>query len=127
MTIRESLSAELTDAMRRRDTAVVSALRTVLAAVANVEAAPQSGPSGGEPASAHLAGSTPGLGSTEVPRIDVADDQVRAIVTRERAELVGHAERLTRLCRRDEANAARRGANSLAAVLAEAEMLAGEG
>ena len=118
MTIREALSAELTDAMRRRDTAAARALRTALAAVANAEAPPAPDLPGVAPASEHVAGSVAGLAATEVPRVHLTDDQVRAIVTREHAELMGHAERLTRLCRRDEADAARRAADSVAAVLA---------
>ena len=118
MTIRAALTAELTDAMRRRDTAAARALRSSLAAVANAEAPPTPEPPGDAPASEHVAGSVAGLGATEVPRVHLTDDQVRAIVTREHAELMGHAEHLTRLCRRDEADAARRAADCLAAVLA---------
>ena len=121
MTIRAALSAELTAAMRRRDTAVVTALRNVLSATANAEAAPLGEPRDQAPLSQHFAGATPGLGATEVPRVDLAEEQVRAIVAHERAELMAHAEQLTRLCRRDEADAARRAAGALADVVAQVD------
>jgi hypothetical protein len=120
MTIRALLSAELTAAMRRRDTAVVTALRNVLSATANAEAAPLGEPLDRAPLSPHFAGSTPGLAATEVTRVDLTEEQVRAIVDHERAELLAHAERLSRLCRRDEADAARRAAGALADVVAQA-------
>jgi len=117
MAIRAALSAELTAAMRRRDTAVVTALRSALSATANAEAAPPSPPLETTLVSEHVAGATRGLGATEVARVDLSEDQVREIVAHERADLMAHAERLTRLCRRDEADAARRAAEVLAAVL----------
>lgn len=123
MRILEALSTELTAAMRRRDTAVVSALRSAQSALANAEATPDAGPrvdgAGAPVHSRHVAGATPGLGATEVARVTLTQDQVRTIVDHERADLLAHAERLQRLCRRDEADGARRAADVLASLLDE--------
>lgn len=102
---------ELAAAMRRRDAAVVAVLRTTLAALANAEAAPppERDPQTSPADSIHVAGATRGLGATEVQRRTLTDDDRRAIVAREAAELSGRVEQLTRLCRRDEADGARRG------------------
>ena len=89
MTIRDALDAELTAALRRRDTAVVRAVRSALTALPNAEA----------------------------PRVPVTEAQQQAIVRTEIAELGSHAERLARLCRWDEADGVRRGMQTLARVL----------
>lgn len=119
--IRGALSAELASAMRRRDSAVVSAVRNALSAVANAEASEPDEPlPAAVPVSQHFAGATPGLGATEVARIELSDEQVLELVAHERADLLAHAERLTRLCRRDEADSARRAAGVLAAAMSRA-------
>jgi hypothetical protein len=121
VTIREALSAQLAAAMRRRDTPVVTALRTALSAAANAEAAQPQETHDNTLISEHFAGDTAGLGATEVARVDLTEEHVGAIVAHERADLLAHAERLTRLCRHDEADAARRAADALGAVLADAQ------
>ena len=120
MAIRAALSTELAAAMRRRDTAIVTALRNALSSVANAEAVhPDESP---DPTlvSRYVVGATAGLGATEVARAELTEEQVHAIVEHERAELLAHAGRLSGLGRRDEADAARRAAAALAAVLAGA-------
>ena len=116
--------ASLRAAMRRRDAGVVAALRTALSAVANAEAAPPADPpdpaSDAKLISQHFAGAAQGLGATEVARSELTEAQVRAIVTREHADLLEHAEGLARIGREDEAEAARRGAAALADALAAA-------
>ena len=117
MTLRDALNSELVAAMQRRDRPVTAALRTTLAALANAEAVPTESPAVSTMGTPHIAGATAGLGATEAPRRDLTEDHERAIVARERAELLSHADRLTRLCRRDEADAARRAAATLSDVL----------
>jgi uncharacterized protein len=119
VTIETSLQVELTAAMRRRDAAVVAVLRTALAALANAEASPpaEHGPGTSSTDSAHVAGATRGLGATEVQRRTLTDEDRRSIVANEAAELSGRVEQLTRLCRRDEADGARRGLQVLGSVL----------
>jgi hypothetical protein len=108
--------------MRRRDTPVVAALRSTLSALANAEAAPASGDTDtSSPESVHFAGSTRGLGAAEVERLTRTEDQQRTIVAAEIAELTHHAERLNTLCRRDEADAARRAARILGGLLESAD------
>jgi hypothetical protein len=70
-------------------------------------------------ATSALATTSPGLGATEVPRREVLESVARGIVAQEAAGLRAHAERLHRLCRLDDADAARRAADLLIATLRE--------
>jgi uncharacterized protein len=115
--IRDSLDAELAAAMRRRDTAVVSAVRSALSALANAEAVPIHDHADPLTGTTHVAGAAEGLGAVEAERATRTEEQQRAIVAVEVAELAGHVERLTRLCRRDEADGARRGLTTLTRIL----------
>ena len=115
--IEQGLQAELAAAMRRRDSAVVAVLRSALAALANAQAPPDDAPTMAAAGSEHVAGATPGLGSTEHDRLVLDESDRRAVLAAEAAELAGHVERLTRLCRVDEADGARRGLRVLAGVL----------
>jgi hypothetical protein len=117
VTLRDALTTELADAIRRRDRPVVAGLRTALAALANAEALPAAEPGGTLSTTIHVAGATAGLGATEARRRYLSDEHERALVAHERAELMSHADRLTRLCRHDEADGARRAAAALAAAL----------
>ncbi len=146
MTLRDDLQRELTAAMARRDRAVASALRNALAAIANAEAVPVAHPANqaagrstddwpcdghasDDPVAAparpsacpeHVAGATAGLATTEVERLELTEARQRELVAAELAQLRAHAERLTSLCRRDEANDARRAARALEGTLAAA-------
>jgi len=92
--IRDRLAGALHGAMRDRDRAAVRALRGALAALGNAEAVEVpavSGPTRTEPArspaaSAHVAASSVGLGSTEVARRTLDDATVRAVVLAEADE-----------------------------------------
>jgi hypothetical protein len=108
--IERRLQEELAAAMRRRDTAVVSVLRSASAALANAQARPYDDtPSSASRDTAHIAGATAGLRSTEVPRVVLDEPDQRAILADEASQLAGHVDRLTRVCRLDEADGARRG------------------
>jgi hypothetical protein len=117
VTLRDYLDAELASALRGRDRAVISALRSALSALANAEAIPAPAPMDTRAGTPQFAGAVPGLGAGEAPRIALSEEQQREIVAREAAELASHAERLVRLCRRDEADGARRGARVLTRAL----------
>ena len=117
MTIRDALDAELTAALRRRDTAVVRAVRSALSALSNAQSRPDVTHSTTSTGSPEVAGAVSGLAATEAPRVHVTEAQQQAIVRTEIAELGSHAERLARLCRWDEADGARRGMQTLARVL----------
>lgn len=90
--MRADLRRDLTDAIRRRDAAAVSALRTTLAAIENAEAvrpgddAPAPNP-GGSP----VAGAVVGLGAAEVPRRHLSDADVERIIRAEVRERVAAA------------------------------------
>lgn len=117
MGIRDALQAELAEAMRRRDPAVVSVLRTALSELANAQAQPPTDMQTSTTGSVHVAGAAAGPGAAEAQRVHRSEDQQRAIVAEELAGLTGHVERLTSLCRREEADAARRAAQALARIL----------
>jgi hypothetical protein len=117
VSLHDSLDAELAAALRGRDRAVASAVRSALSALANAEAVPVAAELDTRGGTEHFAGSVAGLGAVEVARSPLTEEQQRAIVAGEVAELNGHAERLVRLCRRDEADGARRAAQVLNRVL----------
>ena len=98
--------------MKARDTVAVSALRSVLAAIANAEAVPAAAPSGGSSPAVtgdqYVAGSTAGLAATEAGRRELTGEEVAAIVEAEAAErraaarqyhTAGQAEQAERLLR----------------------------
>jgi uncharacterized protein len=108
--IRSRLQGALRAAMKERDTAAVSGLRSALAAIANAEAVPlPAAPSGRPPAGdEHVAGGIAGPGGGEASRRAVTEDEATAIaaaeVTERRAaareyEAAGHHDRAERLLR----------------------------
>ncbi len=117
--LEERLSAQLKLAMRARDRAVVSALRSALGRIANAQAVPVPGAASGVAGtdSARVAGAAVGVGATEAPRRALGAAEVSALVTAERAELLSHAQRLRDLCRWDEADGAQRAADVLGRAL----------
>lgn len=81
------LRADLTAAMKARDTDTVRVLRVVLAAVANAEAQPAGGAAPTSlTVSGGIAGAASGLGAAEVERRTLTDSDVRAIIRAEREE-----------------------------------------
>ena len=98
--------------MKARDTVAVSALRSVLAAIANAEAVPPAAPSAGSSPAVtgdqYVAGSTAGLAATEAGRRELTGEEVAEIVRAEAAErraaarqyhAAGQAEQAGRLLR----------------------------
>lgn len=85
----DRLQAALRAALKQRDTAAVSALRSALAAIGNAEALPVPTPPG-DLASRYVAGSAAGLVSAEI-----AERRAAAA----RSEQAGHAGRAGRLQR----------------------------
>ena len=88
--LRALLQSSLLPAMRVGDKDTVDVVRSALAAIANAEAVPvedapalTDGP---------IAGASVGLGATEAPRRELTEDEVRAIVERERQERLHAAE-----------------------------------
>lgn len=116
--VRSRLRVALRAAMKERDAAAVSALRSALAAIANAEAvvpadrppapAPwQSAPSQSAPSqNVPIAGGVAGLGSAEVARRAVTEQEAAAIAAAEAADrraaardyrAAGHGDRADRL------------------------------
>jgi uncharacterized protein len=87
------MQADLTAAMKARDSALVAVLRAALGAIANAEAVASDG----------RVSLTAPAGSTEVSRRELTDDDARLIVDRERAELLGAADEREGLGRPDDA------------------------
>ena len=87
--LRRSLLAARTE----RDPTRVSALRSMLAAIDNAEAPPSVG--GSATTNAHIAGAVTGVGTTEVARRELSDEQIRELVCREVDERLGAADDFT--------------------------------
>jgi uncharacterized protein YqeY len=112
--VRGRLQQALRAAMKARDAVAVSALRSVLAAIANAEAVPPPAGSpsdGSSPAvtgNQYVAGSTAGLAATEAGRRELTGEEFAGIVWAEVAErraaarqyhAAGQAEQAERLLR----------------------------
>ena len=81
----ERLRADLTAAIRSRETDAARVLRSTLAAVANAEARPVT--TDGRPSldvAGGIAGATAGLAATEAPRRTLTADEVAGIIATER-------------------------------------------
>jgi uncharacterized protein len=112
----DRLQAALRAALKQRDTAAISALRSALAAIGNSEtlpiAATQSG--GGDQ---YLAGSVAGLGAAEAPRRVLTDVKIADIVSTEISERRAAAAGYEQAGHTDRADRLRREADALAAVV----------
>jgi uncharacterized protein YqeY len=104
--VQSRLSRALRDALRGRDQAAISALRSALAAIANAEAVDPAGRPAAATGSAHFAGAAAGPGATEAARKELTETAVQDIVRAEIADRQtaigqyrrgGHAERADRL------------------------------
>jgi hypothetical protein len=106
--IREQMHSDLQEAMKARDSTRVAVLRATLGALANAEAVePRSGP----------ISLTAAAGTTEVERRELSGADVRAIVERERAELLAAADERDALGLPGDAAELRRQAQSLTSYL----------
>lgn len=119
MSIRDLLQSELATAMRGRDTQVVAALRSALSALANAEAAPATEQPHPGATATHFAGAAPGLGAAEGQRLHVNEDQQRAILADEAADLARHVTQLERVGRQAQSDGARRAWQVLTRILEE--------
>lgn len=83
---RQTLRAQLMVARKDRDATRVSALRSALSAIDNAET-----PDVDIPAAGAIADSAAGLGAAEVPRLALADAEIRALLRTEVDERLGAA------------------------------------
>jgi uncharacterized protein YqeY len=115
--IRSRLRRALTGALKARDAAAASALRTALGAIGNAEAVapgPVQAPGTG---SIHVAGAVAGLGAAEAPRRTLTEGEVAGIVRAEITEREAAAARYERGGRAAEAAQLRHGSRRLMALL----------
>jgi uncharacterized protein YqeY len=114
--LRQRLRAALPSAMRAGDRAVVSALRSALAAIENAEAVDPPGAAAGH--SGALERSPVGAGATEVARRELTEAEVERLVRTEVADREAVANEYERAGRHDYARRLRHEAEALAAHLA---------
>jgi uncharacterized protein len=110
------LQAALRVALKQRDTAAVSALRSALAAIGNAEAVPAPATHGGGNGQ-YVAGSIAGLGAAEASRRVLDADEIAGILNTEIAERHAAAARYEQAGHADRARRLRREADSLIAVV----------
>lgn len=116
--VRDGLRQALRDAMRRRDRAVVQALRTALAAVDNAEAVAAPDVSGSDLAIEH--GNPKGVGAAEASRRELTTADVVALIRAEIRERDAEAANYEDLGRADVAAGLRAGTAALNEVLSRA-------
>lgn len=114
--LRQRLRAALPSAMRAGDRAVVSALRSALAAIENAEAVDPPGAAPGR--SGALERSPVGAGATEAARRELTEAEVERLVRTEVADREAVANEYERAGRHDYARRLRDEAGALAAHLA---------
>lgn len=81
--VRTRLRTGLREAMRARDAATVSAIRSALAALDNAEAVPVVGHNAVSAEGAHVASAAIGVGAAEAERAELSDAEVADILQRE--------------------------------------------
>jgi uncharacterized protein len=105
--LRSRLREHLTAALKARDSVAVAPLRSAIAAIDNAEAV--DGGAAPPPAnSAHIAGASPGAGSSDVARRELSPADVRAVVRAQIDERLQAAEEYERHGRADQAERLRR-------------------
>jgi uncharacterized protein len=115
-TVRDRLQRALREALKARDKAAVSALRSALGAIDNASAVP-AGPVTGT-TSPHVAGAAAGLGAAETGRRGLSGQEESAIVRAEVAERQAAARDYDRTGHTERAGRLRREADILQAALA---------
>ncbi len=122
--IRSRLRRALTGAIKARDAAAVSALRSALGAIGNAEAVDPGAAGPGRPGasgSVHFAGAAAGLGAAEAERRRLTEADVTAIVRAEATEREAAASRYERRGHDGQAAELRHGTRALLDALAGAE------
>jgi uncharacterized protein YqeY len=112
----DRLQHALRAALKQRDSAAVSALRSALAAIGNAEALPASSAPRGR-AGQYVAGAVAGLGAAEASRRTLTEAEITSIVATEVAERRAAAAQYEQVGHADRAGRLRREADVLAAVV----------
>ncbi|HEY1098560.1 MAG TPA: hypothetical protein VGF99_06515, partial [Myxococcota bacterium] len=119
--VKARLRTAIREAMRARDSDLVSVYRDTLAALDNAEAPAQSStpkPAMSSPAvSSAVAGAVSGVGAGEVARLELSSADVAAVIEREGAERASSATQYEQLGRVAEAAVLRKQIAALSALL----------
>jgi uncharacterized protein len=115
--VRQRLDLALRQALKARDKAAVSALRSALAAISNAEAVTPGSAQARGALSPHVAGTAAGVGATEAARHSLSDHEIAEIVGREIAERESAARDYERCGRDEQAARLRQEAEAIAAVI----------
>ena len=115
--LRSSLRDDLVTAMKARETDIVGALRSAIAAIDNAEAVAAPASTKVE-ASETIAGATAGVGSTEFERRDLSITEVQMLLSDQMAECEAAAELYESHGQQDAASRLRREADALRKYLA---------
>ena len=111
--MRSQLRQALTAALKARDRAAVSALRSAIAAIENAESVDVTTPGVSAASSEHFAGASAGVGSSDVDRRVLTEADVIAVVRRQVDERLEAADEYVTFGRADEAARLRREAEVL--------------
>jgi len=84
--IKLKLSLDLKNALKQKDTIAVKTIRSLMSAIDNAGAVEVETPST-MPMAGGIAGATDGLGSSEVPRKELSDEDMRQIIEEEIGEI----------------------------------------
>jgi uncharacterized protein YqeY len=114
----DRLQHALRTALKQRDSAAVSALRSALAAISNAEALPASSTPRGR-AGQYVAGGVAGLGAAEASRRTLTEAEITGIVATEIADRRAAAAQYGQAGHADRAGRLRREADVLAAVVSD--------
>lgn len=120
MAVRERMRVALREAMKARDKAAVSALRTTLAAIDDAEAVDAGSVDVSVAAHSDIAGSAAGVGATEVQRSELTSAQVSDVIRAAVAERQVAADSYEQAGRSDAAQRLRREVEVLQAILTPA-------
>lgn len=112
--LRATMRADLSVAMKARNSRAISALRTAIAAIDNAESVDSTATA---PASAHIAGAAIGLGAAEAPRRSLSPAQVHAILRAQIDDRSAEADRYETLGQIEAAEGLRGEAQIIAAYL----------
>jgi uncharacterized protein YqeY len=112
----DRLQHALGAALKQRDSAAVSALRSALAAISNAEALPASPTPRGR-AGQYVAGAVAGVGAAEASRRTLTEAEITSIVATEIAERRAAAAQYEQAGHADRADRLRQEADVLAAVV----------
>jgi uncharacterized protein len=78
--VRTRLRQDLTIALKARDRVAIAALRSTIAAIENAESVDAASANSSTADSEHIAGATAGVGSSDVPRRLLSENDVIAVV-----------------------------------------------